>query len=128
MTLGSGLMTRVRHYDSSTMRTILGSLLLLVLTGSQAAGPALPAPGGALGELDQAFLDAYQAAQSAVKLSHPPVVLMLGSNLALRLSGKPEVRERVIPDSYQAMKAVAHGPFAAYLILNRTAGARIDQP
>lgn len=76
-----------------------------------------PAPGGALGELDRLFLEAY-AERRDTWVSEGPVVVVLGSSLELKRAGHQPERQRVIPDLYHALKSVAHLPFAAYLRLS----------
>ena len=89
------------------------------------APPALPAPQGALGELDQLFLDEYQFAGEAAKRPTHPIVVVSGSNLTLHIDGKPQT-VRVIPEIYHAMKSVSHFAFATYLRLNPQAGQKLS--
>src|SRR5687768_5497145 len=94
--------------------------------GSAPAAPpqsALPAPQGALGELDQLFLDEYQFAGEAAKRPPYPVVVVSGSNLTLHIDGTPQT-VRVIPEIYHALKSVSHFAFATYLRLNPQAGKK----
>jgi hypothetical protein len=79
--------------------------------------PSLPAPKGALGEIDRMFLDAYAASAAAAREAPHPVVIVSGSSLVLHLPGQEEQSVRVIPDIYDALKAVSHFGFAAYLRL-----------
>ncbi len=88
------------------------------------ASTALPAPQGALGELDQLFLDEYQVAGEAAKRPPYPVVVVSGSNLTLHIDGRPQT-VRVIPEIYHAMKSVSHFAFATYLRLNPQAGQKL---
>jgi hypothetical protein len=85
---------------------------------------ALPAPQGALGELDQLFLDEYQIAGEAAKRPPHPVVVVSGSNLTLHIDGNPQT-VRVIPEIYHALKSVSHFAFATYLRLNPQAGQKL---
>jgi len=88
--------------------------------------PGTPAPCGALGRLDRLFNDAYKAAQDRARITSAPVVLVSGSTLVLQIRGKEQARARVIPDMYQALKSVAHFPFAVYLRLVDETGAPLS--
>lgn len=77
-------------------------------------------PAGPLGEVDQSFLDSYCALQVSVFAHQTPYVVVSGSNLILHWgagSGKDPDEEKGIPDTYHALKDVAHVPFSVYLLL-----------
>jgi hypothetical protein len=77
-------------------------------------------PAGPLGEVDQRFLDSYCALQVSVFAHQTPYVVVSGSNLILHLgagSGKGPDEEKGIPDTYHALKDIAHVPFSVYLLL-----------
>src|SRR5260370_130239 len=77
-------------------------------------------PPGPLGEIDQSFLDSYCALQVAVFEHQTPYVVVSGSNLILHWgagSNKDPDEEKGIPDTYHALKDVAHVPFSVYLLL-----------
>jgi len=79
-----------------------------------------PMPAGALGDVDQGFLESYCALEPAVLAHQGPYVVMTGASLILHWSagsGKAPEKENVIPESYHALKDVAHVPFAVYLLL-----------
>jgi hypothetical protein len=78
--------------------------------------PSIPAPGGALGDLDLLFLDAYKARRDAIKASLTPLIVVSGSSITLWRAGSQE-RQQGIPEEFHALKAVAHLPFALYLTL-----------
>lgn len=92
-----------------------------------AAPPRLPAPGGALGELDKLFLDAYTQTSQAIKAQHTPIIVVGGSNLTLLGTSAPTKPIPVIPASFHALKAVAHFPFATYLTLKTQLDAPLSQ-
>jgi hypothetical protein len=77
-------------------------------------------PKGPLGEVDQNFLDSYCALQLADFAHEMPYVVVLGSKLTLRWgtdSNKSPDEEKGIPDTYHALKDVAHVPFSVYLLV-----------
>jgi hypothetical protein len=78
-------------------------------------------PEGPLGEIDQSFLDSYCAQQVAVFAHQTPYVVVSGSKLILHWgsgSNKNPDEEKGIPDTYHALKDVAHVPFSVYLFLD----------
>jgi hypothetical protein len=85
-----------------------------------------PAPCGDLGAFDKFFLDSYQVSQDLTKARHVPVVIVSGSSLVLMLNGSAPVPVRVIPDIYHALKAIAHFPFAVYLVASREVGQSLS--
>ncbi len=77
-------------------------------------------PPGPLGEIDQSFLDSYCTLQVAVFAHQTPYVVVSGSNLILHWgagSNKEPDEQKGIPDTYHALKDVAHVPFSVYLLL-----------
>lgn len=77
-------------------------------------------PAGPLGEVDQSFLDSYCALQVSVFTRQTPYVVVSGSNLILHWgagTGKVPDEKKGIPDTYHALKDVAHVPFSVYLLL-----------
>jgi hypothetical protein len=77
-------------------------------------------PAGPLGEVDQSFLDSYCALQVGLFGHQTPYVVVSGSNLILHWgagSGKEPDEEKGIPDTYHALKDIAHVPFSVYLLL-----------
>jgi hypothetical protein len=88
------------------------------------AGPP-PMPPGPLGNFDTAFLETYISRMKALTSEHPIYVEISGNNLILHRDGQQE-SVRVLPDIYQALKDVAHVPFATYLELAPLASA--DMP
>ena len=74
-------------------------------------------PPGPLGELDSSFLASYDARRISVLAQQGPFVVVLGSSLKLYVPGRDIPPVQVLPDSYHALKDVAHTPFAAYLLL-----------
>jgi hypothetical protein len=78
-------------------------------------------PEGPLGEIDQSFLDSYCAQQVAVFAHQTPYVVVSGSKLILHWgsgSNKTPDEEKGIPDTYHALKDMAHVPFSVYLFLD----------
>lgn len=75
-------------------------------------------PKGPLGDVDQSFLDAYQARRVSTLANQSPYVVVSGSRLILHVVGKENATITVISDSYHALKDIAHTPFAAYLLLS----------
>jgi hypothetical protein len=90
---------------------------------SPTAHPAAPQPKfplrppGPLGDLDGSFLASYDARRISVLAQQGPFVVVLGSSLKLYVPGRDIPPVQVLPDSYHALKDVAHTPFAAYLLL-----------
>lgn len=79
-----------------------------------------PVPQGPLGEVDRSFLDSYCAFKPAVLSHQPPYVVVSGSSLILHWSAqtnKQPDKQKGIPETYHALKDVAHIPFSAYLLL-----------
>jgi hypothetical protein len=80
--------------------------------------PQIPGvPAGALGDVDQNFLESYCALEARVLGHQGPYVVMAGASLILHWSagsGKAPEKENVIPESYHALKDIAHIPFAVY--------------
>jgi hypothetical protein len=77
-------------------------------------------PEGPLGEVDRSFLDSYCGLQLATFAHQTPYVVVSGSRLILHwraASNKKPDEEKGIPDTYHALKDVAHVPFSAYLLL-----------
>lgn len=93
---------------------------------TQAPGTLKPIPPGPVGDIDQVFLDAYTSRCTATLATAQPYIVVSGSSLILRRVGKPEESIRVIPDSYHALKDIAHVPFTIYLLLSPL-GASSDQ-
>jgi len=73
-------------------------------------------PPGPLGETDRSFIDSYDARENMVLAHQSPYVVVSGSDLILHHAGAA-TRVRVIPDSYHALKDIAHIPFTVYLLL-----------
>jgi len=97
-------------------------------TSPESANPPAPAPPapahqmpvippGPLGEVDRSFVDSYTAREDLVLGHQPPYVVVSGSELILHQQNAT-TRARVIPDSYHALKDVAHIPFTVYLLLS----------
>jgi len=97
-------------------------------TTPESTSPASPAappsahhmpviPLGPLGEVDRSFVDSYTAREDLVLAHQPPYVVVSGSELILHQHNST-TRARVIPDSYHALKDIAHIPFAVYLLLS----------
>lgn len=79
-----------------------------------------PIPEGPLGEVDRSFLDAYCGLQLATFKHQRAYVVVSGSKLILHWgagSNKAPDEEKGIPDTYHALKDVAHVPFSVYLLL-----------
>src|SRR5689334_2783636 len=77
-------------------------------------------PPGPLGDVDQSFLDSYCALQVGVFAHQTPYVVVSGSKLILHWgagSSKDPDEEKGIPDTYHALKDIAHVPFSIYLLL-----------
>jgi len=90
---------------------------------SPAPAPPAPAhqmpaiPPGPLGEVDRSFVNSYTAREDLVLSHQPPYVVVSGSDLILHQHNATE-KVRVIPDSYHALKDIAHIPFTVYLLLS----------
>jgi hypothetical protein len=67
--------------------------------------------------VDQNFLDIYVIRRDQILAKQSPYVIVKGSSLYLIRNGQA-TPARVIPDSYHALKDVAHIPFAVYLFLS----------
>jgi hypothetical protein len=93
-------------------------------TASQPHGPEA-IPSGPLGDVDQLFLDSYLSRRSSVIGLASPFVVVSGSDLILHRKGGIE-KARVNPNVYDALKDVAHVPFAIYLQLSSVAGVESD--
>jgi hypothetical protein len=86
------------------------------------ANPGISKPSGAasysippqLVELNKLFLCAYQTRQGSVISNASPVIVSSFASLILYRNGTAETN-RVIPDLYHSLKAVAHVPFGLYL-------------
>lgn len=79
-----------------------------------------PIPQGPLGAVDQSFLDSYCGLQVAIFGHQMPYVVVSGSKLILHWragSNKDPDEQKGIPDTYHALKDVAHVPFSVYLLL-----------
>lgn len=77
-------------------------------------------PEGPLGEVDRSFLDSYCGLQLATFAHQTPYVVVSGSRLILHWragTNKDPDDQKGIPDTYHALKDVAHVPFSAYLLL-----------
>jgi hypothetical protein len=90
---------------------------------SGTATPTSPAPhqmpltpAGPLGEVDRSFIDSYNARETMVLANQSPYIVVSGSNLILHRGDTPTT-VKVIPDSYHALKDIAHIPFTLYLLL-----------
>ena len=83
-------------------------------------------PKGSLGEVDKSFLDAYEARRSSILANQRPYVVISGSRLILHVPGKEIPPVTVIPESYHALKDIAHTPFAAYLLLSPVEQGVVD--
>jgi hypothetical protein len=87
--------------------------------------PAAPAPAhqmpvippGPLGEVDRSFVNSYTAREDLVLVHQPPYVVVSGSDLILHQHNST-AKVRVIPNSYHALKDIAHIPFTVYLLLS----------
>jgi len=77
-----------------------------------------PIPKGPIGDVDQLFLDSYLSRRSGLIKLTSPFIVVSGSSLILHRNDVAEPPVRVIPDSYHALKDVAHVPFAIYLQLS----------
>ena len=89
--------------------------------GTATATPATPhpipvTPAGPLGEVDRSFIDSYNARETLVLANQSPFIVVSGSNLILH-RGDTSTTVKVIPDSYHALKDIAHIPFTVYLLL-----------
>jgi len=90
---------------------------VFVLIGNSLAQTGPPQiPPGPLGDVNTLFLDEYTARIAAITEVHPLYVEVSGNNLILHRNGQKE-SERVVPDSYHALKDVSHVPFLLYLRL-----------
>jgi hypothetical protein len=74
-------------------------------------------PPGPLGEVDRSFVNSYTAREDLVLAHQPPYVVVSGSELILHQHNST-TRVRVIPNSYHALKDIAHIPFTVYLLLS----------
>lgn len=77
-------------------------------------------PDGPLGDVDHSFLDGYCAKQMGIFAHQSPYVVVSGSKIILHwgsASKKDPDEEKGIPDTYHALKDIAHIPFAVYLFL-----------
>jgi hypothetical protein len=83
-------------------------------------------PKGPLGDVDKSFLDAYDARRVSILANQRPYVVVSGSRLILHVQGKEILPVTVIPDSYHALKVIAHTPFAAYLLLSLVERGVVD--
>jgi hypothetical protein len=83
-------------------------------------------PKGPLGDVDKSFLDAYEARRTSVLANQHPYVVVSGSRLILHVPAKEIPPVTVIPDSYHALKDIAHTPFAAYLLLSPVERGIVD--
>lgn len=101
---------------------------IVACTSPQSTSPAPPAappsahqmpviPPGPLGEVDRSFVDSYTAREDLVLAHQPPYIVVSGSELILHQHNST-TRARVIPDSYHALKDIAHIPFTVYLLLS----------
>jgi hypothetical protein len=80
--------------------------------------PPIPViPQGPLGEVDRTFVDSYTARETGVLSDQSPYIVVSGSSLILH-HGNAKDSVRVIPDTYHALKDVAHVPFSVYLLLS----------
>ncbi|WP_437290836.1 hypothetical protein [Sorangium sp. So ce406] len=81
------------------------------------AGSAALTPGDALGDLNQAFLDAYAARREAVLATIEPIIAQIDDSLILRRGGQrfegPARTRR-----YHELKAIAHVPLAVHALLS----------
>jgi len=96
-------------------------------TISSGATDAIPA---ALLKLNQLFLDGYKARQASLRTNISPLIVANFSTLELYSHGLAETN-RCIPDTYHALKAVAHVPFGIFLRVEAFADAedaRIPAP
>ncbi|KYF62073.1 hypothetical protein BE11_37195 [Sorangium cellulosum] len=79
-------------------------------------------PGDALGDLNQAFLDAYAARREAVLATIEPIIAQIDDSLILRRGGQrfegPARTRR-----YHELKAIAHVPLAVHALLSGRRGA-----
>ncbi|WP_437692549.1 hypothetical protein [Sorangium sp. So ce176] len=86
------------------------------------AGSAALAPGDPLGDLNQAFLDAYAARREAVLATIEPIIAQIDDSLILRRGGQrfegPARTRR-----YHELKAIAHVPVAVHALLSGWRGA-----
>ncbi|WP_433936181.1 hypothetical protein AB3662_15935 [Sorangium cellulosum] len=86
------------------------------------AGSAALTPGDALGDLNQAFLDAYAARREAVLAAIEPIIAQIDDSLILRRGGQrfegPARTRR-----YHELKAIAHVPLAVHALLSGRRGA-----
>ncbi|HEY6330850.1 MAG TPA: hypothetical protein VI756_16080 [Blastocatellia bacterium] len=67
--------------------------------------------------MDRRFIAIYKARQAAVLEHQPAYIVATGNSLVLYAGGK-KATARMIPDRYEALKDVAHVPFALYLMLS----------
>jgi len=83
-------------------------------------------PKGPLGDVDKSFLDAYEARRTSVLAHQKPYVVVSGSRLILHVPDQTIPPVVVIPDSYHALKDIAHLPFALYLLLSPVETGIVD--
>ncbi|WP_438029552.1 hypothetical protein [Sorangium sp. So ce233] len=87
------------------------------------AGSAALTPGDPLGDLNQAFLDAYAARREAVLATIEPIIAQIDDSLILRRGGQrfegPARTRR-----YHELKAIAHVPLAVHALLSGLSGRR----
>jgi hypothetical protein len=76
--------------------------------------------------MDKSFLDAYKARRASTLANQRPYVVISGSRLLLHVPGKEIPPITVIPESYHALKDIAHTPFAAYLLLSPVEQGVVD--
>src|SRR5262245_20157429 len=89
-------------------------------SSSPRTAPTPPAPSDALGDLNSSFLAASSKRQGEARNGAIlPLIEVSGSSLILyRSKDTPPDNQRVIPDVYHGLKAVAHLPFTLYLELS----------
>jgi hypothetical protein len=85
---------------------------------AQQAGPGAPAAADPLtGTLNDAVLPAYERTRAEMVAGARPVVLLVGDRMVLLQEGGRRSEAVVIPPIYHDLKAVAHIPFALYVLL-----------